>query len=51
MLEDETLSRSFPIEVRAIAPRDIIRDAFIVEAGESLTLDPSLLADLHDSNH
>ena len=48
MLEDETLSRSFPIEVRAIAPRDIIRDAFIVEAGESLTLDPSLLADLHD---
>ena len=47
-LEDETLTRSFPIEVRAIAPRDITRDAFVVEAGDSLTLDPSLLADLLD---
>ena len=49
VLEDETLSRHFPIEIRAVAPREVVRDTFVLEAGERFTLDPELLADLGDA--
>lgn len=48
-LANESLTRNFPIEVRAAAPRDVFRDSFIVEAGEGFVLDPALLADLDHS--
>jgi uncharacterized protein YfaS (alpha-2-macroglobulin family) len=48
-LEDETLSRHFPIEIRPAAPREVVRDTFVLEAGESFTLNPELLAELGDA--
>ena len=46
---EETLTRTFPIEVRSATPREVARDSFIVDAGAAWTLDPALLAELDHS--
>ena len=45
----ESLQRRFEIEVRAVAPREVVRDSVILETGESFRLDPAKLAALQHS--
>lgn len=44
----ETLTRKFPIEVRAPSPRTLERETLVLAPGDAMTLEPSLLADLDD---